>query len=45
MDTHFMCANEGPSVDEQAKIVKAAGFDGYYVTAGTKDLQRIKDFK
>lgn len=44
MDTHFMCANEGPSIEEQAKIVKDAGYDGYYVTARTSELQKIKDF-
>lgn len=45
MDTHFMTSNEGPSFEEQAKMVKEAGYDGYYATAGTSDLQKIKDIK
>lgn len=37
MDTHFMCANNvGPSVEEQAQLVKACGYDAYYVTGSDK---------
>ena len=41
MDTHFMCGNEGPSIEEQAAMVKKAGYDDYYVTGAVYDLSKF----
>jgi sugar phosphate isomerase/epimerase len=32
MDTHFKCDNAGPSIEEQVRMVKEAGYDDYYFT-------------
>lgn len=44
MDTHFMCANVGPDVDTQARMVKAAGYDEYYVTSDLDTPEKSLDF-
>lgn len=40
MDTHFMGKNEGFDADQQARIVKAAGYDDYYVTSGIEEIEK-----
>ncbi|GEM_PF-3564487 len=44
MDTHFMCRNEGPSVSEQAEMVKAVGYDDYYVTSDLDNPSKSLEF-
>ncbi len=43
MDTHFMCANEGPTAEEQAVLVKETGYDDYYVTWAVNKPQRFTE--
>ena len=42
MDTHFMGENEGPTPLEQAHMVKEAGYDDYYMTGATEDVERFR---
>lgn len=44
MDTHFMCANEGPDVETQARMVKEAGYEAYYVTSDLTDPEKSLSF-
>lgn len=44
MDTHFMCANEGPSPKEQAELVKSIGFENYYVTGSINNIDRFEHY-
>ncbi|MEM1213187.1 MAG: TIM barrel protein [Planctomycetota bacterium] len=41
MDTHFMGDNQGPTPAEQAALVKAIGYDDYYVTGGVNNTDKF----
>ncbi|MEM6551460.1 MAG: TIM barrel protein [Planctomycetota bacterium] len=41
MDTHFMGDNQGPTPAEQAALVKAAGYDDYYVTGAVHKPEKF----
>ena len=41
MDTHFMCDNQGPSIEEQLRLVKEAGYDDSYVTGAVDDPEKL----
>jgi hypothetical protein len=45
MDTHFMCDNQGPSIQEQAAIVKKIGYDGFYATADRHKLDKLIEYR